>query len=105
MRVESPVEREDLHAAIEARKELGAELEPQIIESFVERIERRLAERRTAKPADRRGESGRAFALAIVSLVMAIPLSAIAAEKSGLTGLLIVWIGIVLVNLFYSRRH
>jgi hypothetical protein len=103
--VERPVEREDLHAAIEARKELGAELEPQIIDSFVERIERRLAERRPAKPARRQGGSDRAFALAVLSLILAIPLSGIAAEKSGLTGLLVVWIGIVLVNLFYSARQ
>jgi hypothetical protein len=103
--VERPVEREDLHAAIEARKELGADLEPQIIDSFVERIERRLDERRQTKPAHRYGEPGRAFALAIVSLVMAIPISAIAAEKAGITGLLIAWIGIVLVNLFYSGRR
>src|SRR5512133_1256602 len=37
--------RDEVQAAIEARKELGAEHEPALIDSFVERIERRLSER------------------------------------------------------------
>jgi hypothetical protein len=46
------------------------------------------------------------FVLAIVSLGCAIPLSGIGAGVLGLPGLLITWIGIVLVNFFYawSRR-
>ena len=38
--------KEELHAAMEARKELGAEMEPAVIDAFVARIERRLAGRR-----------------------------------------------------------
>jgi len=47
------------------------------------------------------------FVLALVSMVLGIPLTAIASSTSGLPGLLIVWTGIVLVNFFYarSRRH
>ena len=37
--------RDELRSAIEARKELGDEMEPAIIDAFVERIERRLADR------------------------------------------------------------
>ncbi|MBA3365866.1 MAG: hypothetical protein H0U03_08790 [Actinobacteria bacterium] len=39
------VPKDELEAAIEARKELGAEMEPAVIDASVERIERRLAER------------------------------------------------------------
>ena len=39
---EPPVQPDELQAAIEARKELGAEMEPALVEAFVERIERRL---------------------------------------------------------------
>ena len=39
------VPKDELRAAIEARKELGTEMEPAVIDSFVERVERRLAER------------------------------------------------------------
>lgn len=47
------------------------------------------------------------FVLAIVSMALGIPLTAIASGTSGLPGLLVVWVGIVLVNIVYarSRRH
>ena len=39
------MQKDELEAAIEARKELGAEMEPAVIDAFVERIERRLGDR------------------------------------------------------------
>jgi hypothetical protein len=36
------VPRDELQAAIEARKEVGEDMEPALIDAFVERIERRL---------------------------------------------------------------
>jgi len=48
------------------------------------------------------------FVLAIVSLGVGVPLTAIGAGINGLPGLLIVWVGIVLVNLVYGwtrRSH
>jgi hypothetical protein len=101
------VEREDVQAAIEARRELGEELEPQIIDSFIERIERRLAEReRERRPARRdRGRDDKTLVLAIVSLVVAIPLTGIGVTQAGLVGLVVVWLGVVLVNLAYSQRR
>jgi len=46
------------------------------------------------------------FVLAIVSIALGIPLTAIASGTAGLPGLLVVWIGIVLVNFVYARsRH
>src|SRR5439155_17843985 len=58
------VEREDVHAAIEARRELGAELEPHIIDSFVERIEKRLRETRALPAKSHRREGSFMLALA-----------------------------------------
>ena len=99
------VEREDLHAAIEARRELGSELEPQVIDSFVERIERRLSERRHGAPAKGHDRREGAFVLAIVSMVMAIPITAIAATHGGIVAMIVVWAGIVLVNFAYGSRR
>jgi hypothetical protein len=100
------VDRDDVHAAIEARRELGAELEPEIIDSFVERIERRLAELERRRPAKRdRSRDDKTLALGIVSLAVAIPLTAIGVTQAGLVGLVVVWLGIVLVNLAYSQRR
>jgi hypothetical protein len=94
--------REELQAAIAARRELGEELEPHVIDSFVERIERRIDERvRAQVPArhDKRPE----LALAIVSLGLAIPLLGIAGGTAGLPGVLAVCLAIVLVNLIFRR--
>jgi hypothetical protein len=101
------IERDEVHAAIEARRELGQELEPAIIDSFVERIEKRLADLEKTRQPVRRQSSGddKTLALAIVSMAVAIPLTAIGVTQAGLVGLAIVWIGIVLVNLAYARRR
>jgi hypothetical protein len=100
--VEQPVERSELEAAIEARRELGQEMEPHVVDAFVERIERRLGEQRTQVARRDRGREG-SFVLAIVSLGCAIPISAIAVTQAGLVGLIVVWIGIVAVNAVYNR--
>jgi hypothetical protein len=101
MAEEPLVPREDLHAAIEARRELGLEREPELIDSFVARIEQRL-EKRPGAPARREGREG-SFVLALVSVGAGIPLTAIALSNGGLAALLVVWIAIVLVNLGYQR--
>ncbi|MDX6478223.1 MAG: hypothetical protein QOG29_810 [Gaiellaceae bacterium] len=97
------VAREDLQASIEARRELGRDHEPELVESFVARIEERLAKRPSGHlPARREGREG-SFVLALLSVAAGIPLTAIALNLSGLAALLVVWIGIVLVNLGYQR--
>ena len=101
------VDRDDVHAAIEARRELGQELEPEIIDSFVERIERRLTELEgRRRPASRdSSRDDKTVVLAVLSLAVAIPLTAIGVTQAGIVGLVVVWLGIVLVNLAYSQRR
>lgn len=95
--------RDELQAAIAARREVGEELEPHVIDAFVERIERRIDERmRERAPARQAG--GHRLALAIVSLCVAIPLIAIAGGTVGLAGVIAVCAAIVLVNLVYGGR-
>ena len=99
--------REELSAAVEARRELGPEHERELIESFLDRIERGL-ERRVAEQAPARrdygGEQQRRLVLAAVSVAAGVPLTAIALATGGLAALIVVWAGIVLVNLAFSRR-
>lgn len=119
----------DLDAAVQTRKELGAAYESELIESFLEKVEQRidavvekrlrrqLAEQQMVIARGGRGPQGAdsggpgpAFGLAALSMVLAIPLSAIAATQSGLAGLLVCWGGIVGVNACYAwgrlfRRH
>ncbi|KJY39356.1 hypothetical protein [Streptomyces sp. NRRL S-495] len=121
--------RRDLDASLQARKELGPEYESELVDSFLSRIDARLdarVERRVAErlgPADgygptegygpagaygRPGYGPRRFGrrsatrLPIISLVLGIPLSAIAAESGGFWGLLVCWGGIVGVNVSSS---
>jgi hypothetical protein len=100
---ERPVQPNELQAAIEARRELGSEHEPHLVESFVERIERRLMERPQPQAPARQDHADKS--LAIVSLVMAIPVTAIAATHGGIAAMAVVWLGIVLVNVAYARRR
>jgi hypothetical protein len=97
------VPREDLQASIEARRELGRDHEPELVDSFVARIEERLAKRPAAHPPARREGREGSFVLALVSVGAGIPLTAIALSNGGFAALLVVWIGIVLVNLGYQR--
>jgi hypothetical protein len=103
--------REDLSATLAARKELGAEFEPALVESLAERlegviearVEARVAQRPpvTALPVAPPGQSLSAnmrLGLALGSLGVAIPCTAIAAGIVGVSGLVVVWTGIVLVN-------
>jgi hypothetical protein len=99
--------RRDLDAAVQTRKELGAEYESEIVDSFLARIDARMDARTAPRPAapadrdrdrDRRHGRGTRFTLSVTSLVMGIPLTAIASESAGVTGLIVCWAGIVGVN-------
>jgi hypothetical protein len=98
-------EREELEAAIEARRELGEELEPLVVDGFVERIQKRIEARagelaQARRPATRYPDWS-AFALAICSLGIAIPI----VEKAALAGEIVMWVAIGAVNVAYNLRR
>ena len=97
----------DLEATIEARRELGREHETALVEAFLDRMEKRLAERQPATPSRRERDDarGQAFVLALASFGCGIPITAIAAGSEGLPGLAVAWAGIVLVNYVFNRRR
>jgi hypothetical protein len=109
--------REDVSSLVEARRELGEEMEPAVIDAFLDRVEAAAEARaaaggrRPARPpkpepqpwqGDGRGEQ---LALSIISLGTGIPITAIAAEQGGVVGMIVVWAGIVGVNFSFSRRR
>ncbi|WP_131742986.1 hypothetical protein [Actinomadura roseirufa] len=105
--------REDLAAALAARRELGPDYDDAFIETVVERIEESLGTRGASSPAPaprslRRalpgGDGDHSLLMALVSLVAAIPLSAIAVVHVGLPGLVFVCVTIVLLNAIYTHR-
>ncbi|MEU9358125.1 hypothetical protein AB0D35_08420 [Streptomyces sp. NPDC048301] len=120
MDARDPELRRELDATLQARRELGPDYDSALIDSFLERVEERLAvpheqrarraaaERRTAEA---RGETrpsgpgfGERFGFGAVSLVLAIPLSAIGVANAGIEGLVVAWLGIVGVNAVHAAR-
>ncbi|CAM5418837.1 hypothetical protein GCM10010378_13890 [Streptomyces viridochromogenes] len=132
MDAQGPELKKELDATLQARRELGEEYESALVDSFLEKVDQRIdgaVERRlrrqlaeqqmTAARGARSSQAtdswGERFGFGIVSLVLAIPLSAIGGGIAHLPGLLAAWAGIVGVNvaqvlrtnpgLFRGRRH
>ena len=107
------VSRDEAAAALGARQELGPEMEPAVIDAFVDRVERAVDARMAARPAERRAPAptrrsanSNQLALAIVSLGVSIPLTAIALNSpGGVFAFVIVWMGIVAVNVALAVRR
>lgn len=87
---EELVRREEVEAAIEARRELGADLEPQVIDAFVERIEERLASRQVASEQSLKRRRDHQRELVLGAMGISVPLLLIAAIFTGLPGVLAV---------------
>jgi hypothetical protein len=107
--------RRDAEAALAARMELGPEYTEYVAASLAERVED-LAEVRAAELRQQAEEAnraqaveqtgrGRQLALAIVSMVMGIPITAISASEvdPSIIGIAVSWAGIVGVNWIYAR--
>ena len=110
----SAMSSEEIRAAAETYSELGPGYRDAVIESFLEKvggeIDARVADRLTQQPAPgrqrRNSASGSSLALAVVSMVLGIPISAIAvaagSHPAGALGLIVVWVAIAVINLGYA---
>jgi hypothetical protein len=89
--------RDELRSAIETRRELGDEMEPAVIDAFVARIERRLADRagESEQALQRRREHQKEMVLG--SMAISIPLMAIAAVFAGLPGVVAVCVALAVI--------
>ncbi|MFF8032337.1 MULTISPECIES: hypothetical protein [unclassified Streptomyces] len=113
--------KKELSASLQARRELGEEYESALVDSFLEkvdqridgaverRVRRQLAEQQMTAARDARSPGvtdswGERFGFGIVSLVLAVPLSAIGGGVAHLPGLLVAWAGIVGVNVVQALR-
>jgi len=108
---------DEIRAAAETHRELGAEYQSAVIDSFLDKVSREIDARVDARLAMYQGRGGRppaarsgrgaVLALAIVSMVFGIPLSAIALDvghSAGLMALLVVWLGITAINVTFSMH-
>jgi small-conductance mechanosensitive channel len=97
------VRRDELQAAIEARKELGAELEPVLIDSFVERIEGRLSERAEESERSLKRKREHQKEMVLGAMGISIPLLAIAAIFTGLAGVIVVCAALAVIAVVSAR--
>lgn len=116
--------KKELNATLQARRELGEEYESALVDSFLEkvdqridgaverRVRRQLAEQQMVVARDSRSPKandsdtfGERWGFGIVSLVLAVPLSAIGGGVADLPGLLVAWAGIVGVNVVQAARN
>jgi hypothetical protein len=99
---------DEVRAAAEVHRELGPGYSDAVVESFLDkvgkeidaRVDARLAQAQPAPP--QRPARDTTFVLAVVSIALGIPISAIAAavgaHPAGVWGLLVVWIAIASIN-------
>ncbi|MFF4776126.1 hypothetical protein [Microtetraspora fusca] len=110
---DAPLPRDELRATVEARRELGPEYESALTEAFLDRIEATIAQRVKAEADSRlpdprhstwaeQQDRKRHLGLALGSLGISIPLTGAATFSAGIPGLVIVWTGIVAVNVAYA---
>ncbi|MBB5631339.1 hypothetical protein [Sphaerisporangium krabiense] len=120
--------RDELRATVEARRDLGPDYENALIESFLDKLDTTIDARVRAAVATQNGHPdgyapplggpqpapGKHHAqrvdpslpIALGSLGIGVPLTAIAAAGAGPGGLFLAWTGIVLVNVAaaFGRR-
>jgi hypothetical protein len=102
-----PLDRQDVESALEARRELGPEYDPHVIDSFLEKIDARIDERiKATQPAERRPVP---LILPLGSLGLGIGATGAAlgpthGGASGVIVAIVAWIAIAIVNLAYARR-
>jgi len=97
------VQREELRAAAAARAELGEEMEPAVIDAFVERIERRLADRAGAGERALKHKRDHQKEMVLGAMSISIPLLAIAAIFTGLPGVVAVCLALAVIAIVTAR--
>ena len=100
---EDVVPRDELQAAIEARKELGADMEPAVIDAFVERIERRLAERAGVGDESLKRKREHQKEMVLGAMGISVPLFALAAIFTGIAGVLAVCAALAVIAITAAR--
>ena len=108
---------DEIRAAAETHRDLGPDYQSAVIESFLDkvgreidaRVDARVAAAQHVPAAPARPAGGRersAFVLAIVSISLGIPLTAITVSAGshppGISGLIVIWLAIAVINVAYS---
>jgi hypothetical protein len=116
------IPRDELHATLRARTEVGRELEPHLINTFLDRIERSIDARADARiearlraygaarsaPAERAGPSASAVVLALGSMAFGVGATGAASALGDVMGFLVAataWVAIAAINVAHALRR
>ncbi len=109
---DADIDRREVQAALHAQQELGPDMQDALVDSFTDKVERAIAVRVDAEMAQQRAttgtdqpSSGARLALAIVSVGVGVPITAVAGVFAHLPGVFVVWLGLVLINYVFGRRR
>jgi hypothetical protein len=91
--------REELNTAVAARRELGEDMEPAVIDAFVQRIEARLADSEQALKRKRDHQKE----MILGSMGVSVPLFVVAAIFAGLPGIVAVCLTLAVIAIVSSR--
>jgi hypothetical protein len=100
---EDAVVRDELRSAIAARRELGEEMEPAVIDAFVARIEQRLAGRAEQSERALQRKRNHEKEMVLGSMGIAVPLLGLAAAFTGLAGVIVVCVALVVIAVVSTR--
>lgn len=96
---------EEFEAALAARTEMGADMEPAVVDAFVARIEHRLIERADRDERALKRQRDHEKEMVLGSMGISVPLFAIAAVFTGLPGMVAVLVALVLIAVVTARRR
>jgi hypothetical protein len=108
---DEPLERTEIEAVLETRRELGSSYDAALVDSFADRIEAAVAARsahdvshRTDRDRARASAGPRQLALGIVTSVAGIPVTAItlAVDGGSLAAMVVGWAGLVGINVAHA---
>jgi hypothetical protein len=97
------VVKDELHSAIEARRELGPEMEPAVVDAFVARIEQRLAERTQQDERALERKRNHQKEMVLGAMGISVPLFIVAAIFAGLPGIVTVCVALVAIAVVSTR--
>jgi len=104
----SSLEPDEVRAAAELHRELEPEYRDAVVESFLDRVGKEIDARVDRRLAAQPRPQPRTTALAVLSVVLGIPLTAIVlslSQSGQLAELAIVWVMIAVINVAYALGH
>ena len=100
---EDVVSKDELRSVLAARRELGDEMEPEVVDAFVARIERRLMDRAAADQWERMRRQDHQKEMVLGAMGISVPLLLIAAIFTGLAGVIAVCVALAVIAIVTSR--